>query len=319
MDKPACTIVHISDLHFGAQFIIDGESTWRKAIARAPFLHHVTGYFPHSYQTANALAIAVRRILKERRDRGVPAVVVHTGDLTASGSRAEFSVGDTFLRHGHYLENGTLAGLSLETDFRQQAFDLPGNHDLWHRRSPKDHSAFTSHYGGTYPRTRAIPTSSKLVLLYGLDSSRSSLIAHRLANGEIEASSLATVCEALKSQKGPNTIQIVCLHHPLRLRRRTAPRMFGMEVLKLRDRERICRELFEAGAQMVLGGHVHQQVHSNSPLTFVAGSGCQISSRPGFWQLDLFDGEVGYTYHHLPRHQLHFDTAVTRSGSAAYS
>jgi 3',5'-cyclic AMP phosphodiesterase CpdA len=319
---PICTLVHVSDLHFGASFVIDGGAAWRRLVARTVLLRQVTGYFPHGYQAAGALAVAVRQIIRDRNGRGIPTVVVHSGDLTASGIQSEFSVGTTFLRHGHYLENGSVAGLRLETEFGQLPFDIPGNHDLWSRRSPKDHEAFTSHYGGVYPRTREVKTKAGRVLLWGLDSNRSSLWQHRLANGEITDAQLNSVCESIKLHKSSGAIQVVCTHHPLATRRRSAPRMLGWEILKLRQREAVAKRLGEAGAQLTLSGHVHAQHHirrrGTAPLHFVAGSACQISSRPSFWLLDLHADRVAYTYYHMPKMAIQFEVAWSRSGSVAY-
>ena len=285
-------------------------------------MRHVTSFFPHGYQVAGALAVAVRQILRDRRERGIAAVVVHTGDLTASGSQAEFSVGNTFLRHGHYLENGTLAGLGVETEFGQLPFDIPGNHDFWNRRSPKDHSAFTSHYGGRYPRCRDVTTPAGRVLLYGLDSNRSSLWQHRLANGEVADESLRLACDALRKERPSGAIQVVCTHHPLVVRPRAAPRMLNAEILRLRNREAVARSLADAGAHLTLSGHVHVQHHigrrRSNPLHFIAGSACQIATRPTFWVLDLHHDHVAFAYLHIPKGRIHFEAAASRSGRANY-
>ncbi|MFN0101556.1 MAG: metallophosphoesterase family protein [Bryobacteraceae bacterium] len=322
MTSPICKLIHISDPHFGSQFVIDGESYWRKVVAHTPGIRHATGLFPHSYQWAGALAVAVRTILKECRDHDLPAVVVHTGDLTASGKQAEFSVGRTFLKHGHYLQSGVIAGLGLDTDFKHFVFDIPGNHDHWQRASPKARSAFDDHYGGDYPREMEIETRHGLAVLYGLDSSRSSTLNHRLANGEVSTESLARTCEKLRSRKKSGAIQVVCLHHPLFLRTRTAPQMLGREVLKLKNRVAIAKALAESGAHLALAGHVHQQQHPYRgqlrPLHFIAGSACQIRSRPSFWTLDLYPEHVEYGYFQVPRSGIHFERVVSRSGSSVY-
>ena len=201
MNTPICKLIHISDTHFGSQFAIDGESLWRKAISRTPGLRRAAALFPHSYQSAVALAIAVRTILRDCTETGVPAVVVHTGDLTASGKQSEFSVGQTFFRHGHYLENGVIAGLLMDTEFHQLVFDIPGNHDLWQSGSPKDRASFDSFYGGEYPRIREIKNNSGSVILYGIDSNRSSKWQDRQANGEIPQGVLEVTCEELSRHR----------------------------------------------------------------------------------------------------------------------
>ena len=322
MPSPICRLIHISDPHFGPQFVIDGESYWRSVIARIPGISHLTGLYPHSYQWAGALAVAVRTILRDSREAGIPATVVHTGDLTASGRQAEFSVGRTFLSHGHYLENGEISGLRLDTEFHQLPFDIPGNHDFWHGSSPKDRNAFDSHYGGAYPRTKVIENANGKVILYGLDSNRSSKWQHRLANGEIPAEALSSVCDGLHNHKASGAIQVVCLHHPLFLRPRTVPRMARKEILQLKNRTAIARQLADCGAQIALAGHVHRQQHPfrgrSKPLHFIAGSACQIRTRPSFWTLDVFQKYVEYAYFQIPRWGLQFVPAISRSGASNY-
>jgi hypothetical protein len=160
------------------------------------------------------------------------------------------------------------------------------------------------------------------VLLYGLDSNRSSTWQHRLANGEVAPEQIRLVCESLRKERNTGAIQVVCLHHPLWIRRRTTPRMLGVEVLRLRDRHSIARELAAAGAHLVLAGHVHAQQHSRRafgrPNQFVAGSACQISSRPTFWVLDLHADTIAFDYIYLPRRGIHFQRSVARSGRVPY-
>lgn len=313
MPKPICTLIHFSDPHFGSSFVIDGESWWRNLVAHSPGLRHISALFPHSYQRAVALAHSIRRILADRRDLGIPTVVVHTGDLTASGAASEFSVGATFLSHGHYLANGTLAGLKLDPP----AFDLPGNHDLWSRKSPRALEAFTSHYGGAYPRSLTIERNGHKVTLHSLDSNRSDLVQHRLARGAIAAEALHEVCERLRKNR-PAT-QVVCLHHPLYLSEEAKPRLFGFEILDLKNRTGIEAALAEAGANLVLAGHVHtQHAHERNPVQFIAGSACQIGSHPpAFWLLDLHADEVAFTQMAIPRNAFQFVDSPIKSGSFA--
>lgn len=300
--------------------MIDRETKWRKVATRLPGHSHLTGMFPHGYQTAGALAYAVRRLLRDSKEHNLPFVVIHSGDLTASGTQEEFSVGLTYLNHGHYLENGQVAGLRLEDEFGQRPFDVPGNHDLWCRRSPKDHGAFTSHFGGKYPRNFRIETNRGKAFFFGLDSNRSSLWQHRLANGEIPTADLDELRDDLADARAAGAISVVCLHHPLFLRRRGTPRMCQAEIQRLKFREQVAKSLAEAGTHVVLAGHVHKQQHLKrfDVLQFIAGSACQIGSRPSFWLLDLYSRGVRYTYFHMPKHSIHFEAAGSRSGFTRY-
>lgn len=316
-----CSLIHISDPHFGKSLVNNGNTWWRKLIARLPVANQLTGLYPHDYQTAGALAVAVRHILKERTNQQIPTVVVHTGDLTAGGKLAEFSVGATFLRRAHSLPNGALAGFSLDQR-NELPFDLPGNHDLWSRASPKAQSAYSDYYGGSYPLQFDPPinTPRGTVCLYGLDSNRSGLWSHRLANGSIPEAQLHKLSALLAAKPDGNLVKVVCLHHPIAMEPSHAPRILGIEVLRLNRRDAIARFLKDHGVHLVLAGHVHNQhpyeATADRPLQIVAGSCCQIGNHPSFWLLDI--GATG-----LHRHEIRIETGglhflPTASAYSAY-
>ncbi|MFN7925571.1 MAG: metallophosphoesterase [Bryobacteraceae bacterium] len=316
-DKPLCTIVHISDLHFGSKWVIEDESLWRTILPKLPALRLLTGFYPHSYQAATQLSIAVRRIFLARRNDGVPAVLVHSGDLTARGAEGEFSVGNTFLLGGHGVPGSrAVAGLELAGEFRDVSFlDIPGNHDLWSRWDNRMQSAASAHYGGVYPRRLDVELSGGWrLILHGMDSNRSRLTSDALANGEIPARDLTEACKRLEACCGDRVIQGIVLHHPLAIKPGTEPKLFGREIQKLKSRDTVARQLRSAGAQFVLCGHIHsQQVlvrGPRRPLQFTAGSGCQMGGPHHFWTLDIHPGSVVAAVHEIPSGCIAYERAA---------
>lgn len=183
-------------------------------------------------------------MIQDRQAAGIATVVVHSGDLTVAGSNAEFAVGKTFLEGGHHAQPGRRIGLGLaERSSHTRLLDIPGNHDLWSRNSPRDSNAFSQHYGGPYPRVIEIVSKSGKALFYGLDSNRSSRAQHRLANGEIPPAQLTELAHLMARYSGQSAVHIVSIHHPVFVERRIAPTLAGREILKLRNREAIARKL----------------------------------------------------------------------------
>lgn len=90
--------------------------------------------------------------------------------------------------------------------------------------------------------------------------------------------------DKLAARKTERAIQIVCLHHPLRAS--------GADDLPLLDRQSIEADLFIAGADLVLAGHVHYFDAFDSlpgaPIEFTAGTACRMASSVGH-SFNVFD------------------------------
>jgi len=185
-----------------------------------------------------------------------------------------------------------MAGLRLDQR-NEIPFDIPGNHDLWSRGSPKSQAPYSEYYGGSYPIQLHPPieTSRGKVRIFGLDSNRASPWAHRLANGEVPHHQLQQLSALLTDSRKDGSIKIVCLHHPIDVHPSHAPKLLGFEILRLRHRAQIARFLKDHGVHLVLAGHVHRQRTYRStpagPLQVVAGSCCQIGNQPAFWLHDI--------------------------------
>lgn len=105
-DNPIARIVHLSDLHFGDQ-LENREKWWHKLGAQTP----IKNLYTHDYQAIQALDRILYEITEQATASDVPLLLVHTGDLTASGRQNQFQTGESFLnKHG-------------------VGHEVPGNHD----------------------------------------------------------------------------------------------------------------------------------------------------------------------------------------------
>lgn len=304
-EKLIATLIHISDLHFGDKFTTD-ETLLKKLLMLVPFLR---GTYAHSYEAARALAVRVNQILKNRKEKEIPAGVVFTGDLTSSGEKGEFLVGTTFLRGAHWTGAKWSVGLNLgedrpEIDFKSSPalFFVPGNHDIWQRKKPDVLGAYGDHFPGPFPKQWKVTTQKRPIFLHGLDSTQNTLLKHRLARGRVPSEHLDELCNRLEQlmlkKDSKDGIHIILLHHPL-----IDPKEGGWDpTLELEDRQAIAQRLSKLGAHMVLAGHVHQQLvltgyHQNSDLCgytlmpnhAIAGTATQMFSEEcNFLLLDIF-------------------------------
>ena len=64
--------------------------------------------------------------------------------------------------------------------------------------------------------------------------------------------------------------------------------------MRLEDREMVCKRLSDAGADLVLSGHVHEwfvspKVQDKAPNHFTIGTGAQQCSKRSFAVIDIFE------------------------------
>ena len=278
-ETPLATVIHISDLHFGPS-IFNRRTTFKKLVSRTP----LQGRFPHFYEVARALAREVRRIVADRKKRRIPAMIVHTGDLTRTGEPEELMVGTTFLHSAHVTGAGARVG------FDSRVLNIPGNHDIWQRGTPSKMALIEDYYfSQAYPVKYELPIPGGMIVFHGLDSNRGSKSAHWKANGEVDPEQLDAVCEQIHSNHSSGTIHVVCIHHPLA----------GDSGLRLNHREVVALRLAEAGASVVLAGHVHTHLSfmasAEMPLHLVAGSACQMGTENTFLVLDFYQSQLDWT------------------------
>ena len=158
-----------------------------------------------------------------------PELVIATGDLSHRG-RAEQ------LEHAKEVLDG------LDTP----VLAVPGNHDVPHSfpaRFTRPWAEFERVFGAVDPVYR-----SESLVVCGLDSAR----PWRHQGGRLSAARLAHAAETL-ADAPPRALRVVALHHHLAGAPWRTSRKFP-----LKDRDGALRAFVAAGAELVLGGHIHQ-------------------------------------------------------------
>jgi 3',5'-cyclic AMP phosphodiesterase CpdA len=158
-----------------------------------------------------------------------PELVVATGDLAHRGRRAELETAAQLLR-----------GLGLPF------LAVPGNHDIPYTlpaRFTRTFAEWDRVFGTTEPEY-----ASAGVVVVGLNSVR----AWRQQGGALDRERLASVVARFQNSP-PEVLRMVALHHHL-----AAPPWRAARKRPLSRRDEVLRALVAAGAELVVGGHVHQ-------------------------------------------------------------
>jgi len=201
--------------------------------------------------------LAIEAPLRDLVDRVRPELVVVTGDLTHRGHPDQHRRAAAFLR-----------------DLGVPVLSVPGNHDIplaIPARLIRPFREFERHWGTTEPVHR-----SDSVLAIGLNSVR----PWRHQSGGLQAETLRRA-GALLADSPSGALRVVALHHhligaPWRSRKRPVAR-----------RSRVLAAFVDAGAELVLAGHIHQSAVSERRDFEVAGGGEQgvaVSVAPGLGQ-----------------------------------
>ncbi|MGB2873981.1 MAG: metallophosphoesterase [Gaiellaceae bacterium] len=170
----------------------------------------------------------VERSLEPLIERVAPELIVVTGDLAHRGRRAEHERAAAFLR---------ALGRPLLV--------VPGNHDISYAfptRFTRPFREFERQWGTVEPVYR-----SPGLFIVGLNSVR----PWRHQSGGLRQSQLRRTAERL-AQAPAGSLRIVALHHhligaPWRSRKKPVAR-----------RSKVLAALVDAGAELVLAGHIHQ-------------------------------------------------------------
>jgi 3',5'-cyclic AMP phosphodiesterase CpdA len=200
---------------------------------------------------------AVSRALAGLIERVTPELVVASGDLTHRGRRDQHERAATFLR-----------GLGLPLHV------IPGNHDIpW--AFPARFTRTFAEFERVWETTEPVYRSDRF-LVVGLNSVR----AWRHQSGGVRRSQLDRAARLLA--EGPDgALRIVTLHHhllgaPWRSRKKPVAR-----------RNRVLAALVEAGAELILAGHIHQSTMCERREFEVAAGGeraVTVSIAPGLGQ-----------------------------------
>jgi 3',5'-cyclic AMP phosphodiesterase CpdA len=199
----------------------------------------------------------VERALEVLIGRVEPELVIASGDLTHRGEGAQHEQAAAFLR-----------GLG------PPVLAIPGNHDIpysFPARFTRTFEHFERHWETTEPVHR-----SERLLVVGLNSVR----AWRHQSGGIREEQLRRAAELL-AEAPPSAVRVVTLHHhligaPWRSRKKPVSR-----------RSHVLASLVDAGAELILAGHIHQAaVAERHEFEVVAGElrGATVSVAPGLGQ-----------------------------------
>lgn len=158
-----------------------------------------------------------------------PDAVVLSGDITQRARPAQFRAARAFVDR---------LGLPV--------LAIPGNHDiaLWNvwARLRRPYAAFASAFGADVEPVLALPDW----LLIGVNTTRT----WRHRHGELSDAQIARVARQLSAAR-PGQLRVVVVHQPLAV-------PDGGEALHLvRGHAQAAQAWAEAGADLVLGGHIH--------------------------------------------------------------
>lgn len=190
-------------------------------------------------------------------ERVDPELIIASGDLTHRGRAAQHDQAAAFLR-----------GLG------RPVLAVPGNHDIPYRpiaRFTRTWEQFERHWETTEPVYR-----SDALFVVGLNSVRPWL----QQGGRLRSAQLARAAELLP-QAPPTALRVVVLHHhllgaPWRSRKKPVAR-----------RSAVLAALVDAGAELILAGHIHQAaVSERHEFEVVSGEirGATVAIAPGLGQ-----------------------------------
>jgi 3',5'-cyclic AMP phosphodiesterase CpdA len=184
-----------------------------------------------------------------------PDVVVLSGDITQRARPKQFRSAKEFVNR---LGAPVLA--------------IPGNHDialfnLWARLT-RPYARFADVFGADVEPVAASPDW----LIVGVNTTR----ARRHSHGEVSAAQVARVAGLLAAAK-PEQLRVVVVHQPL-----AVPNKSEISNL-LRGHADATRAWAQAGADLVLGGHIHLPftlpLHGLARRLWVVQAGTAVSSR----------------------------------------
>ncbi len=196
---------------------------------------------------------ALARLIEEMR----PELVIASGDLTHRGLRAQHERAAAFLR-----------GLELPV------LAIPGNHDIPYA-FPKRFLSPWAEFERLWETTQPVYASETIVAA-GLNSVR----PWRHQSGKVRPAQVERAAEAFRAAP-PGALRVAVLHHhllgaPWRSRKKPVA-----------NRNVVLGSLVDAGAELVLAGHIHQstiaerrefEISTGGERAFVA------SIAPGFGQ-----------------------------------
>jgi 3',5'-cyclic AMP phosphodiesterase CpdA len=187
-------------------------------------------------------------------ERIQPELVIVSGDLTHGGRAAEHETAARFLE-----------------SLGRPLLVIPGNHDI----PPFSPARFTRTWGdfNLHWNTTSPVYSTAALQAIGLNSVRP--LGYQ--RGRLRAADLERA-ERLLAEAQPGALRVVAIHHQLT----GAP--WRVRKLPLIGRSRVLARLADAGAELIVGGHIHQATVCERRDFEVLGEGsrpCVIGTAPG--------------------------------------
>jgi 3',5'-cyclic AMP phosphodiesterase CpdA len=162
-----------------------------------------------------------------------PELVVLSGDITQRARTAQFAAAAAFVQQ-------------LQTQAPLAVLAIPGNHDIplfnVLARARHPYAGFAAAFGANLEPHY----SSAALLVIGVNTTRPT----RHKDGEVSAAQIERVSSLVRSAR-PEQLRIVVVHQPVHVIRTQ-----DIENL-LRGHESAVRAWAEAGADVVMGGHIH--------------------------------------------------------------
>jgi 3',5'-cyclic AMP phosphodiesterase CpdA len=189
--------------------------------------------------------------------RTAPELLIASGDLTHRGRREQHEQAAAFLR-----------------GFGPPVLAVPGNHDIPYTFPARFLSPWRE-FERMWETVEPVHASAALQVV-GVNSVR----PWRHQSGGVRDAQLGRVDERL-AQAAPGALKVVVLHHqllgsPWRSRKRPVA-----------DRSRVLGRLVDSGAELILGGHIHQgAVSERHEFEVISGParGVVVSIAPGLGQ-----------------------------------
>lgn len=248
--------VHASDLHMGKTPEQNGYS-------------FIGGYASHDVLLCSGFMTAFLETQDDCQDDDLQLVV--SGDLTAGGLPAEFTVAHTYLQAEWLrkrLPPSSNLGLGLKPARHKT---VPGNHDHWDGTrfparsfSPR---AIRPHFRKTPWRATWLNPSSTIELeLFGIDSNSGLTARNAMGHGNISPQELNELRRLLAQSPpvdpGVVRVRAIMLHHSLAYRQgRLLPQVMSPLVLSAASVDQLIDIATANGVSAFLTGHTHDAYH----------------------------------------------------------
>jgi 3',5'-cyclic AMP phosphodiesterase CpdA len=319
--KPICSILHLSDLHLGADFADVGGK--RRGFVRAMLDQKASVMQAHDDFLLLLLPLEISRIstINHARFRkawpshGIPEFfdrIVVSGDISTDGTSDErFAFAHSFLTaklplsRGVYGEQASI-GLGLPND---ALLCVPGNHDKMHEIAPSRFNKSFSRSPQQCNYVQMLKRFGRAFLFIGMDSN--AYQEGNIANGEMDQSRLGWLSELLNQMQTTGLSQgqdflsptecaeaIKCLvihHHVCDLSFKKRFFNPGRSFTRMNGAERLLK-LISGKIQVILHGHEHYPTHfvdkESGALIVSAGTTSQWQGRPmrnSFYNLTFYD------------------------------